>query len=220
MTFRKRLVYYLYGFGIGIIITFFMFRNRGCEWTPGNRVLIQLSNSQLLISDSVICVLKANGLDENSIFEVLKTGKVDFSASQTQSNPKRYAVETSNQKNKIIFLMLNDSVAVVNGVSDGKKGSCALVSSAEKILLMPEKTVKQILKANEISANDSVYIKMKTAGIEESDIYNLIQSGKIDFEKSFPNNKPHPLYHVVKNSFHFSIEITDTKTRILDFKKE
>ena len=220
MSFRKRFLYYLYGFGIGIIITFFMFRNRGCEWTPGNRVLVQLSNSQLLISDSVRCVLKSNGMDENSIYEILKNGKVDFSDSETQANPKKYAIENTVSKKTIVFLLPNDSVAIVNGVHNGIAGKCDLASPVEKILIMPEKTVKQILSANEISSTDSVYVKMKAAGIKESDIYNLIQTGKIDFDKSIPNNKPHPLYYVVKNKFQFSIEVTESKTRILDFKEE
>ena len=37
-TFLRRLVYYLIGFGIGLIMVIFFFQNRGCSWLPENKV--------------------------------------------------------------------------------------------------------------------------------------------------------------------------------------
>jgi len=221
MTFRQRFLYYLFGFGLGIVLTIFLFRNRGCEWTPGNRVLDQINTSQLLITDSVRCILKANGLDENSVFEVLKTGKVDFSESRTQDQPKMYVIEEIHSKKLLMFLVRNDSVSIVHGVYKGKTGDCKdFGANQEKILNMPEKTIKQILKANELSAADSVFASIRSAGIKEADLYNIIQTSTIEFDKSLPTNKPHPIYFVKNKGYRFKLEMAEKKTRILEFGKE
>ncbi len=215
MTFFQRLRVYLIGFGLGIVLTFFLFRNRGCEWTPGNRVLAQIGSSEILLSDSIKCVLKENGYDEDIIFETLKKGEVNFGESKTHEEPKFYLIESEEGKIKLGFIVKNDSVNLLSEIRGVKKGKCE--GNVERILSMPERTIRKILNANEIGASDSLLTLIKNAGIADGELYNMIKKSKINFQKSMPNSKPHPLYYVSFKKFYFTLEITEEKTRVLEF---
>lgn len=218
MTFAKRLRYYIIGFGMGILVCIVIFGQRGCDWTPNNRVLKQIATSEILITDSVRCVFAENKIEEDEIFKLLNHGSVIFSESKTHQTPKYYVIEDENSTFKIAFVVRNDSVSVLDGVVGGKQGKCTgFGSNPEHIFTMPEKTVKRLLKAQEISAADSVLTKLKNHKIKDGDIYNMIESGKIDFKASMPTLKPHPIYFVESQKWRFKIEMTEKKTRILDF---
>lgn len=218
MTFAKRLRYYIIGFGMGLVICFAIFGTRGCDWTPGNRVLKQIATSEILITDSVRCILAENKIDEDEIFKTLNNGSVIFSESKTHQVPKYYVLEDPEEKFRISFVVRNDSVSVIDGVPKGKQGNCKDFGlNPEHIFTMPEKTVKRLLKAQEISAADSILAKLKKHNIKDDEIYNLIELGKIDFKSSMPTLKPHPIYFVENQKWRFKIEMTEKKTRILDF---
>lgn len=217
MTFYRRLRYYLIGFGIGIVLSVILFGARGCDWTPGNRVLKQIATSQILISDSVRCVLRDNAIDEDDVFKLLNNGDVIFSESHPQDVPKTYVVENTEKHFKILFTVRNDSVSAISGVPGGKQGKCATADTSWHIFDMPEKTIKRLLKAKEISASDSVLTVLKTHKVAEGEIYNMIGAGKINFEKSTPLSKPHPIYYVEFEKYLFKIEMAQEKTRILEF---
>lgn len=200
---------------MGIVVCLVMFKQRGCEWTPGNRVLSQINTSQILITDSVRCVLRENGIEEDEIFKLLQNGDVVFGESRTRDTPKYYVIANNKNTFKVGFSVRSDTVSVVDGVPGGKKTSCT-GGNVEHILNMPEKTVKRILKAKEITAADSILVKLRTLKINDGELYNMIGAGKIDFTQSMPTLKPHPVYFVDYKSYRFTIEMADEKTRILD----
>lgn len=219
MKFGRRLRYYLIGFSMGLVLCFAMFGQRGCDWTPGNRVLKQIATSEILITDSVKCVMKANGISEDAVFQLLNNGDVIFSESKTHQIPKEYIIQDAEEKFKIHFLVRNDTVSVIHGVAGGKKGNCKnFGNNPEHIFTMPEETVKRILQANEISATDTVFAKLEARGFKDGEIYNMIEGGKIDFKTSMPTLKPHPIYFVTYQKYIFKVEMTEKKTRILDFQ--
>jgi hypothetical protein len=218
MTFAKRLRYYILGFGMGLLVCVVLFGQRGCDWTPSNRVLKQIATSEILITDSVRCILVENKIEEDEIFKTLNGGSVIFSESETQKIPKFYVLENPAETFKIRFVVRNDTVSIIDGVPGGKQGRCkGFGSNPEHIFTMPEKTVKRLLKAQEISAADSILAKLKKYNIKDEEIYNMIESGKIDFKNSMPTLKPHPIYFVETQKCRFIIEMTEKKTRILDF---
>lgn len=224
MTFLKRLRYYIIGFGIGIVMSVILFGQRGCDWTPANRVLKQIATSQILISDSVKCVMAANNIKEDDIFQMLNNGDVLFSESNTQSSPKDYVIQHPDKEFKLLFVVRNDSVSVVSGVPDGKKGDCDAADANAHILKMPEETVKRVLRhnlaKNQLSAADSILTQLEKNKIGEGEVYNMIGDGSIDFEKSTPLSKPHPIYVVHYQKYVFTLEMTPERTRLLEFKKK
>lgn len=222
MTFKKRLRYYLIGFGIGIAMSVIIFGSRGCDWTPGNRVLKQIATSEILISDSVKCILRNNAIDEDDIFKIFENdGDVIFSESNPQGKPKTYVIQNTKKHFKILFTVQNDSVSVISGVAGGKKAGCDTVNADLHIFQMPEGTVKRILRdklnKSQLSATDSILNMLEQQKISHGDIYNMIGAGKIDFEKSTPMSKPHPIYYVDYKNYRFKIEMAEERTRILEF---
>ena len=58
LNFFKRFLYYLSGFGLGLILVFFFFKNRGCSWLPDNRVKNIISERVLICDSATLVKLK------------------------------------------------------------------------------------------------------------------------------------------------------------------
>ena len=81
-TFLRRLVYYLIGFGIGLIMVIFFFQNRGCSWLPENKVKETILR-KIIISENPLMKI-----DSMELF--LSNYEVDFSQSSKDSIEKTY----------------------------------------------------------------------------------------------------------------------------------
>jgi len=81
-TFLRRLVYYLIGFGIGLIMVFFFFQNRGCSWLPQNKV------KETILRKIIISENPHLKIDSMELF--LSNYEVDFSQSSKDSTEKTY----------------------------------------------------------------------------------------------------------------------------------
>ena len=115
MNFSKRLRFYLIGFVLGIFVSIFFFKGRGCGWLPENRVLLRLSQSYILADDSMRCILKCNNIDSITIKNLFKRGDVLFDESRPNDNPKMYVIEgkKNNLKEFKISFMLDDSLVTI-----------------------------------------------------------------------------------------------------------
>lgn len=89
----KRIKYYGIGFGLGLVFVFFFFQNRGCSWTPSNRVKNAILDRVLVVSDADMNYFKSKGLKEDDLIQVLNDGEVDFKNSKKQGNPKIYLIK-------------------------------------------------------------------------------------------------------------------------------
>ena len=176
-----------------------------------------------MVSDSIRCVMKENKITDADIYELMTKGDVLFDESITDEMPRLYVLEGKSQAGHMykIKFSIKDSITVIKGVPGGKSSTCKNLSAvADKIFTMPESTVKKILKANEISASDSIRNILSAEKINDGQIYNMIEGGKIIFEESYPLLKPHPRYKVKSGKYIFEIEMTTKKTRILSVEKE
>ncbi|WP_298506528.1 DUF4258 domain-containing protein [uncultured Maribacter sp.] len=100
MAFVKRLGYFLFGLSIGIVFLTFFFKKKTAEtgvsfcYLPNCRVLKDIRSKQLHYSDDINQMLLNKELDTTDIIFLLKEGDVDFSKSDTKSNPcKTYLIE-------------------------------------------------------------------------------------------------------------------------------
>lgn len=143
MTFSKRLRFYLIGFVLGVFVSIFFFRGRGCAWLPENRVLQRLSQSYILADDSMRCVLKCNHIDSINIKNLFKTGNVLFNESRPNDMPKMYVIKgkINNLKEFKISFLLADSLATINFFfnSDSKCNYCILPASKAYLYALPDK---------------------------------------------------------------------------------
>ena len=80
--FWKRLKFYLIGFTVGLIFVFFFFKNRGCAWTPQNRVKNAIIDKVLVIPESEKKDHpELESLTSASIMQFLAQGDVNFGES-------------------------------------------------------------------------------------------------------------------------------------------
>lgn len=92
--FINRFKYYLGGFVIGSIFVFFFFQNRGCSWTPSNRVKNTLLGKVLVLPESEKQELKEAGLTTEDFISFLNDGDIDFRGSLKEQDvyPKVYKI--------------------------------------------------------------------------------------------------------------------------------
>lgn len=92
-NFLRRLKYYGIGFGIGCIFVFFFFRNRGCSWTPENRVKNSILDRVITANDVEWQFIQSKGFTAEDIEQVLNDGDVVFSESKKDGDTKVYVIE-------------------------------------------------------------------------------------------------------------------------------
>jgi hypothetical protein len=88
---KRRILLYLFGFGLGLIVCLMLFRNGNRDlggWLPESRVLKFLYLSKKIdIDSSLLCKLNCAKMPIDSIRAAFPKGKVDFSRSQTDKEP-------------------------------------------------------------------------------------------------------------------------------------
>ena len=117
MKFTKRLKYYLIGFGLGLFLVFFLFKDRSWSWLPENRVLDFISSHPILVNKDFYDDLKDKSALEKKIFDLVLSGNVDFSESQTKGEIKTYRIFTDSTQIEIA-LSFNDSISRVIQIED------------------------------------------------------------------------------------------------------
>ena len=114
MSFFKRLGFYLGGFSIGIIFLAYFLRKKSDEtgvsfcYFPNCRTLKDIRSKPMYYSDNVQRQLANSELDSLDIVFVLNEGIVDFSESDTKSNPcKTYLIQGDQKDHKLAAWVKN-----------------------------------------------------------------------------------------------------------------
>lgn len=94
MNFRQRLLRYMIGVFIGVLMVYFMFPDRDwLSWSPGNQIMGRLRSGKVEISEKGFCRMQCAQLDTAAFRQARIHGNIDFSHSDAQSNPKRYHLQ-------------------------------------------------------------------------------------------------------------------------------
>ena len=110
MKLAARLAYYSVGFFIGIMILMFFLSGKktSCDYGPDARVLKNIRIKNKTYEPSVLLFLKENQLDTSVVRNILNSGDVDFSNSNTKLDScKIYAVE-GEVDNKYLILRIEN----------------------------------------------------------------------------------------------------------------
>lgn len=114
MGFWKRLRVYIIGFGLGLLLTYMFFGNRGCGgWLPGNRVKASITESNFLMTQNMNCRMETANFTLDSLVQFIVKSDVVFSKSDVKGNPKTY--------------YLTDGVKVINFVLDSEESIAYMV---------------------------------------------------------------------------------------------
>lgn len=119
--FLRRLSFFLLGLAIGtFILKFFLQKkNVNFDYLPNARTLKSIRNIQpLSYSVNAKTFMIDNQIDTLTINQILSTGKVDFSRSETHTNPcKTYLILSPNNTTQIALTVTRcDSTATVEKI--------------------------------------------------------------------------------------------------------
>ena len=86
MKLIHRLTYFGGGFLIGMVLLFFFLggKRASCDYGPNARTLKNIRSKELVVDSSSVMVLSQMSMDTSDVGQVLRTGDVDFSKSQTR----------------------------------------------------------------------------------------------------------------------------------------
>ena len=120
MKLIHRVGYYLGGFSIGLIVLAFFLSGKkvSCDYGPNARTVKNIAIKKKIYSESTISSMKLKAIDSTSMLELIRTGDVNFSKSDTKAEGcKTYYIENSFKEKPLELTIKNcDSTATVISV--------------------------------------------------------------------------------------------------------
>ena len=121
MNFIQRLGFFSVGLimGIGILMFFLGGKKASCDYSPNARTLKNIRNKERAFSEDALTHFSNNNLDTSAVTNILKSGDVDFSKSDTKKEPCKiyfiseelesgeFEIEVENCRNKAIIKSVN-----------------------------------------------------------------------------------------------------------------
>ena len=113
MNFGNRLKFYMLGIGMGVIISYMFFGNRGCGgWLPGNRIKAAILDFEWMSNNAIDCQLNTLSFSSDSLISFIEKSSVNLNKSTTDTDPRVYNL--SNKQAELNFAVsFTDSVAYV-----------------------------------------------------------------------------------------------------------
>jgi len=182
--FWKRLRFYIIGFLIGTVFVSILFKDRGCSWTPANRVKNSIQDKIIVFPENQIQSLDQLGLNKDNIYKFLVQADVDFSNSLKDEFPKVYILEENDSINRRLqFSLYEDSyitIAHVLGTNEEPKRYEQLDGWGTMVRLPKDSALVFIDKSN--------YTQCKSSGLASSEPKDIVDAmkttGRVDFSKS------------------------------------
>lgn len=119
---------------MGLIFVIFFFQNRGCSWTPTNRIKTSILERVVVIPESEKGFSSNDKKLEKELINYLENGEIDFGNSKKQNPNKFYKVDLKGHKS-LYFTLPNESF--VSAVYSSKPKSNTWKRKA-RMLLFPE----------------------------------------------------------------------------------
>ncbi|MEH6537829.1 MAG: hypothetical protein V7719_15615 [Psychroserpens sp.] len=120
MKLIHRIGYYLGGFSIGLILlTFFLSgKKTSCDYGPNARTIKNISIKKLMFSETAEDQMTYHNIDTLIISNLIKTGSVNFSESDTKADScKTYLIENEfNDKDVELWVKNCDSIATIQSL--------------------------------------------------------------------------------------------------------
>lgn len=120
MTFKNRLLLYGFGFIVGSIIVYFIWTKKDAtfDYLPEARVLKNIQTKELHASIPAKISFVGFRIDSTALSTLISKGKVDFSKSETKTEPcKTYWISTHYNNQKLALIIENcDSIATIQRV--------------------------------------------------------------------------------------------------------
>jgi hypothetical protein len=124
----RRLKFYAFGFGIGLIAVSFIYKGKGCKM-PGTLKLEELYSQEIQLTEKVKCKMQCMNINDTALVNALQQGKVNFDESMVRNKPYPFYAVDTDIKSQRIRVMIDDVDAVsritdIQGIS-GTKDTCS-----------------------------------------------------------------------------------------------
>ena len=205
-----RVKYYLIGLGMGLVVTFFVFGNRGCSWLPENRVKEQIQSGVLVRSDSMKCILECNEISDDFVFELIDKGEVLFSESQTKSDPKVYVI--GYQGTKIHFSIDEDSLSSIVNINGDANCSCS--GQVVKPVKMTDDMIKSFLSKRDYEIDSKTNCYRDCLNAKRKDIFKYLERAKAA-ESSLKRDNTNPTFDFTSGDTIITVEHGIRKNRFI-----
>ena len=120
MKLIHRIGYYLGGFSLGLILLAFFLSGKktSCDYSPNARTIKNINIKKHLYSEATENTMKTYSLDTLDVFNLIKTGSVNFSESDTKSEDcKMYLIENELEDKDVELRVKNcDSTATIESL--------------------------------------------------------------------------------------------------------
>ena len=116
MKLLHRFGYYLGGFSMGLVVLAFFLNGKkvSCDYGPEARVLKNINSKILKSTTEVSEELLINGIDSLTLRNILKSGDISFSKSETRKEPCGiYYIESRTSDSKNIDLRVENCDSIV-----------------------------------------------------------------------------------------------------------
>ncbi|MFM7684229.1 MAG: hypothetical protein ACKO7P_16040 [Bacteroidota bacterium] len=197
-NFLRRLKYYGIGFGIGLIFVIFFFKNKGCAWTPENRVKTAIFERLLVINDENKKELEKLDLSEKELIQILRNSDIDFQKSKKTDQFKVYHFDCKAKSGKdfIVLLTLGKESFLSEVLLKEKKTRRATnsIKGIGEIIYFPKE--RNFLY---VDTTDKLNCQKEVILVKDNDqlFQRIRKNGYIDFEKSNLKRRPKPEHCLV-----------------------
>ena len=191
--FLRRLKYYGIGFGIGMLFVFFFFKNKGCAWTPSNRVKSSIFERIIVLSEPEFQKLSEMDVSKKEFLQILRDSDIDFHKSEKSSRFKVYHLNCTSKKGKnfVAKITLGEDSFISEIQFKNIKSSKIHYSEKGKGKFIYFPKPKDLIY---VDTTDLLMCQQEAINFKDNNkLYQqIIKTGAIDFEKSklYLNPKP------------------------------
>jgi hypothetical protein len=192
-NFFRRLKYYGIGFGIGLLFVIFFFKNKGCAWTPENRVKTAIFERLIVVNKENQIELKKLNINEKELIQILRNSDINFQKSKKSDRFKVYHFDckTKSGRNFSALLTLGKD-SFLSEVILKQRNSFKTKNSAKglgKIVFFPKE--RNLVY---VDTTDRLICQKEVLNLRDNEqlFQEIRKSGVVDFEGSRLNRSPKP----------------------------
>jgi len=123
MNFKQRLLRYLIGFSIGVVIVFMMFPEYDwLSWVPNKQVMKRVREYSFYIDPVAECKNECLGIDPEHLQRARLDGRIIFSKSDVKRLPKTYYME--HEEIGYTLQMTDSTVTLIDAIKANVDCAC------------------------------------------------------------------------------------------------
>lgn len=222
MNFLNRLKFYLFGFSLGLLLIYTLFKDREWDWLPENKVKKFILENPLKIN---LKKDQSNILTDQfakKIFDLIINGNVNFSESKTKSVNKKYIIEYNNSS-ALFNISFDDTLCRIISIDNLIFKDIYNTENLDTIVFLDRSNLYLKFDKMEKKFTKKFKSKIKKYGLNDEDISDNLNKFNVNWKKSNPFSDLNPKYYGTINinnlQYIISLESGNNKLRFKDINQ-